>query len=68
MSHLGDTDGGSCCGRAVDVWTSLAAPLLPGDVLTNSICEHLALSMTALAAVGEVNAPSDLVDDAVTLR
>ncbi|HYN33344.1 MAG TPA: hypothetical protein VES40_12025, partial [Ilumatobacteraceae bacterium] len=36
----------------VVAWTSLAAPLLPSDVLTNSIFEHLALAITALAAVG----------------
>ena len=36
----------------VVVWTSLVAPLLPGEVLTNSVFEHVALAVTALAAVG----------------
>lgn len=36
----------------VILWTSLVAPLLPGDVLTNSVFEHVALALTALAAVG----------------
>lgn len=36
----------------VVIWTSLAAPLLPGDVLTNAVFEHFALAFTALAAVG----------------
>lgn len=36
----------------VVVWTALAAPLLPGAVLTNAVFEHLALAATAIAAVG----------------
>jgi hypothetical protein len=36
----------------VVVWTSTAAPLLPSELLTNAIFEHVALSLTALAAVG----------------
>lgn len=36
----------------VVVWTSLAAPLLPADVLTNAVFEHVALTATAIAAVG----------------
>ncbi len=36
----------------VVLWTSLAAPLLPSDVLTNAVFEHVALAFTALAASG----------------
>lgn len=36
----------------VVIWTSIAAPLLPAEVLTNAVFEHVALAITALAAVG----------------
>ncbi|MBY5163923.1 hypothetical protein [Salsipaludibacter albus] len=36
----------------VVVWTSIGAPLLPPEVLTNAVFEHVALAITALAAVG----------------
>jgi hypothetical protein len=36
----------------VVIWTSVAAPLLPAAVLTNAVFEHVALALTALAAVG----------------
>ncbi len=35
----------------VVVWTSIGAPLLPDEVLTNAVFEHVALAFTALAAV-----------------
>jgi len=36
----------------VVVWTSMVAPLLPDEVLTNAVFEHVALATTAFAAVG----------------
>ncbi len=35
----------------VVVWTSIAAPLLPQEFLTNAVFEHVALAVTAVAAV-----------------
>lgn len=35
----------------VIAWTSVAAPLLPAEVLTNAVFEHVALAVTSIAAV-----------------